>query len=197
MLLAPHSIIRICWFVASWAMVRPRPGRSQPDGTSTNLKILEDWMRSYRPEELFDESGKLIAELGDLAPKGNRRMSANPHANGGLLLRDLVMPDFRKYAVRVPKPGTVEVESTRVLGAFLRDVMKLNLESKNFRVFGPDETASNRLELLYEASNKAWLEPILPVDENLSREGRVLEILSEHMCQGWLEGYLLTGRHGF
>ena len=162
-----------------------------------HLKILEDWMRSYRPEELFDESGKLIAELGDLAPKGNRRMSANPHANGGLLLRDLVMPDFRKYAVRVPKPGTVEVESTRVLGAFLRDVMKLNLESKNFRVFGPDETASNRLELLYEASDKLWLEPILSVDENLSSDGRVLEILSEHMCQGWLEGYLLTGRHGF
>jgi xylulose-5-phosphate/fructose-6-phosphate phosphoketolase len=124
-------------------------------------------------------------------------MSANPHANGGILLRDLVMPDFRKYAVDVPTPGTVEAESTRVLGAFLRDVMKLNLESKNFRVFGPDETASNRLELLYEASNKEWLEPILPVDENLSRDGRVLEILSEHMCQGWLEGYLLTGRHGF
>jgi xylulose-5-phosphate/fructose-6-phosphate phosphoketolase len=162
-----------------------------------HLKILEDWMRSYRPEELFDENGTLIAELGELPPKGDRRMSANPHANGGLLMRDLVMPDFRKYAVKVEKPGKVEVESTRVLGGFLRDVMKLNMESKNFRVFGPDETASNRLELIYEASNKQWLEPILPVDENLSRDGRVLEMLSEHMCQGWLEGYLLTGRHGF
>jgi xylulose-5-phosphate/fructose-6-phosphate phosphoketolase len=162
-----------------------------------HLKILEDWMRSYRPEELFDQNGKFIPELARLAPEGNRRMSANPHANGGILLHDLVMPDFRKYAVDVPTPGTAEAESTRVLGAFLRDVMKLNLESKNFRVFGPDETASNRLELLYEASKKQWLEPILPVDENLSRDGRVLEILSEHMCQGWLEGYLLTGRHGF
>jgi xylulose-5-phosphate/fructose-6-phosphate phosphoketolase len=162
-----------------------------------HLKILEDWLRSYRAEELFDENGTLISELVDLAPKGERRMSANPHANGGLLLRDLVMPDFRKYAVNVAKPGSAEVESTRVLGGFLRDVMKLNLPAKNFRVFGPDETASNRLELIYEASNKQWLEPILPVDENLSRDGRVLEILSEHMCQGWLEGYLLTGRHGF
>jgi xylulose-5-phosphate/fructose-6-phosphate phosphoketolase len=162
-----------------------------------HLKILEDWMRSYRPEELFDENGSLVPELADLAPKGDRRMSANPHANGGLLLRDLVMPDFRKYAVAVPKPGTVEVESTRVLGGFLRDVMKLNLPTKNFRVFGPDETASNRLELIYEATPKEWLEPILPVDEHLARDGRVLEMLSEHMCQGWLEGYLLTGRHGF
>jgi xylulose-5-phosphate/fructose-6-phosphate phosphoketolase len=162
-----------------------------------HLKILEDWMRSYRPEELFDQNGKLIPELAQLPPQGDSRMSANPHANGGILLRDLVMPDFRKYAVNVPKPGSIEAESTRVLGGFLRDVMKLNLESKNFRVFGPDETASNRLELLYQATDKQWLEPILPVDENLSPAGRVLEILSEHMCQGWLEGYLLTGRHGF
>jgi xylulose-5-phosphate/fructose-6-phosphate phosphoketolase len=162
-----------------------------------HLKILEDWMRSYRPEELFDEQGKLVAELSELAPKGDRRMSANPHANGGLLLRDLVMPDFRKYAVKVKSPGTEFSESTRVLGGFLRDVMKLNLTAKNFRVFGPDENASNRLEALYEATGKEWMEPILPVDENLSRDGRVLEILSEHMCQGWLEGYLLTGRHGF
>jgi xylulose-5-phosphate/fructose-6-phosphate phosphoketolase len=162
-----------------------------------HLKVLEDWLRSYRPEELFDENGALFPELADLAPTGGRRMSANPHANGGLLLRDLVMPDFRKYAVNVAKPGTVEVESTRVLGGFLRDVMKLNLPSKNFRVFGPDETASNRLELIYEASPKEWLEPMLPVDEHLSRDGRVLEMLSEHMCQGWLEGYLLSGRHGF
>src|SRR6266496_653684 len=162
-----------------------------------HLKILEDWMRSYRPDELFDEHGKLIAELSDLAPKGNQRMSANPHANGGLLLRDLIMPDFRKYAVKVTKPGTEFAESTRVFGGFLRDVMKLNMQSKNFRVFGPDENASNRLEALYEVTGKGWMEPILPVDQNLSRDGRVLEMLSEHMCQGWLEGYLLTGRHGF
>src|SRR5438094_818910 len=162
-----------------------------------HLKILEDWMRSYRPEELFDQNGKLIPELAELPPKGNRRMSANPHANGGLLLRDLVMPDFRKYTVEVKKPGTSEAESTRILGIFLRDVMKQNLESKNFRVFGPDETASNRLEAIYHATGKRWLEPILPEDEFLSPDGRVLEMLSEHMCQGWLEGYLLTGRHGF
>jgi xylulose-5-phosphate/fructose-6-phosphate phosphoketolase len=154
-------------------------------------------MRSYRPEELFDERGKLVPDLADLPPKGNRRMSANPHANGGVLLRDLVMPDFRKYAVKVETPGSKLAESTRVLGGFLRDVMKLNMESKNFRVFGPDENASNRLEALYEVSGKEWMEPILPVDEHLSPDGRVLEILSEHMCQGWLEGYLLTGRHGF
>jgi len=162
-----------------------------------HLKVLEDWMRSYKPEELFDQSGRLVAELAELPPRGNRRMSANPHANGGLLLHDLVMPDFRKYAVEVKKPGNVEAESTRVLGGFLRDVMKLNLEAKNFRIFGPDETASNRLEAVYQATSKAWMEPILPVDEYLARDGRVLEMLSEHMCQGWLEGYLLTGRHGF
>jgi xylulose-5-phosphate/fructose-6-phosphate phosphoketolase len=162
-----------------------------------HLKILEDWMRSYRPEELFDENGKLIPELAELAPQGERRMGANPHANGGLLLRDLVMPDFRNYAVSVPKPGTQNAEATRVLGGFLRDVMKLNADSRNFRVFGPDETASNRLEALYEVTDKQWMEPTLPVDEHLSQSGRVLEMLSEHMCQGWLEGYLLTGRHGF
>jgi xylulose-5-phosphate/fructose-6-phosphate phosphoketolase len=162
-----------------------------------HVKTLEEWMRSYRPEELFDENGKLVPELAALAPQGDRRMSANPHANGGLLLRELVMPDFRKYAVPVSKPGTEFAESTRVLGKFLRDVMKLNLETKNFRVFGPDENASNRLEAIYEATDKLWMEPILPVDEHLSPDGRVLEILSEHMCQGWLEGYLLTGRHGF
>jgi xylulose-5-phosphate/fructose-6-phosphate phosphoketolase len=162
-----------------------------------HVKILEDWMRSYQPEELFDQDGKLIAELAELAPQGNRRMGANPQANGGLLLRDLVMPDFRKYAVEVKKPGASEVESTRVLGGFLRDVMKLNAEAKNFRVFGPDETSSNRLEALYQVTDKEWMEPILPVDEHLSADGRVVEMLSEHMCQGWLEGYLLTGRHGF
>ena len=162
-----------------------------------HLKILEDWLRSYRSEELFDQQGKLIPELAELAPKGNRRMGANPHANGGILLRDLVMPDFRDYGVKVERPGTEYAEATRVLGTFLRDVMKWNLPSKNFRVVGPDETASNRLEAIYEATDKQWMEKILPVDEHLARDGRVLEILSEHMCQGWLEGYLLTGRHGF
>jgi len=162
-----------------------------------HLKILEAWMKSYRPEELFDKKGKLIPELAELAPKGDRRMGANPHANGGLLLRDLVMPDFRNYAVNVSKPGTQNAEATRVLGGFLRDVMKLNADSNNFRVFGPDETASNRLEALYEVTDKLWMEPTLAVDEHLSHRGRVLEMLSEHMCQGWLEGYLLTGRHGF
>ncbi len=162
-----------------------------------HLKILEDWMRSYRPEELFDENGKFIPELAELAPKGDRRMGANPHANGGLLLRDLVMPDFRDYAVSVPKPGTGNAEATRVLGVFLRDVMKLNAGAKNFRVFGPDETASNRLDALFEVTDKQWMETMLPVDEHLSPNGRVVEMLSEHMCQGWLEGYLLTGRHGF
>jgi xylulose-5-phosphate/fructose-6-phosphate phosphoketolase len=162
-----------------------------------HLKILEDWMRSYKPEELFDQNGRLVPDLAGLPPQGNRRMSANPHANGGILMRDLVMPDFRKYAVEVKKPGSVEVETTRVLGGFLSDVMKLNLQSRNFRVFGPDETASNRLEAIYHTTGKEWLEPILPVDEFLTRDGRVVEMLSEHMCQGWLEGYLLTGRHGF
>lgn len=162
-----------------------------------HLKILEDWMKSYRPEELFDAKGKFVAELADLAPKGDRRMGANPHANGGRLLKDLLMPDFRDYAVEVSKPGTEDAESTRVLGKLLRDVMKLNLESKNFRVFGPDETASNRLDDIYEVTDKLLMEPLLPVDEHLSTNGRVLEVLSEHMCQGWLEGYLLTGRHGF
>lgn len=166
-------------------------------GNPKHLKILEDWMKSYRAEELFDKSGRLIAELAELAPKGTRRMGANPIANGGILLRDLALPDFRDYAVKVKKPGTENAEATRILGEFLRDVMKLNADRKNFRVFGPDETASNRLDALYEVTNKLWMEPQLPVDEHLARDGRVLEILSEHMCQGWLEGYLLTGRHGF
>jgi xylulose-5-phosphate/fructose-6-phosphate phosphoketolase len=162
-----------------------------------HLKILEDWMKSYQARELFDEHGKLIPELGELAPHGNRRMGANFHANGGVLLKDLVMPDFREYAVKVSKPGTSIAEATRVLGTFLRDVMKLNADSKNFRVFGPDETASNRLDALFEVTNKVTMEAIEPTDEHLSRDGRVMEVLSEHMCQGWLEGYLLTGRHGF
>ncbi|HXJ16787.1 MAG TPA: phosphoketolase family protein [Candidatus Polarisedimenticolia bacterium] len=162
-----------------------------------HLKILEDWMKSYKPQELFDASGKLIPELAELSPRGSRRMGANPHANGGLLLRDLVMPDFRQHAVRVPTPGADMAEATRVLGDFLRDVMKINADSRNFRVFGPDETASNRLDALYEVTDKVFMEPILPTDEHLSTKGRVMEVLSEHMCQGWLEGYLLTGRHGF
>ncbi len=166
---------------------------SRPD----HLRILEEWMKSYRPEELFDGNGKLIPELTELAPSGTRRMGANPHANGGLLLKDLVMPDFREYALSVPKPGIAIGEATRVLGEFLRDVMKLNADSKNFRVFGPDETASNRLDALYETTDKVFMESILPTDEHLSPNGRVMEVLSEHMCQGWLEGYLLTGRHGF
>jgi xylulose-5-phosphate/fructose-6-phosphate phosphoketolase len=162
-----------------------------------HIKVLEDWMKSYKAEELFDEQGKLIPELMELAPRGDRRMGANPHANGGLLLRDLVMPDFREYAVDIKRPGTQLAEATRVMGVFLRDVMKQNLASKNFRVFGPDETASNRLEALYQVTDKEWMEEILKIDEHLSHDGRVVEMLSEHMCQGWLEGYLLTGRHGF
>jgi xylulose-5-phosphate/fructose-6-phosphate phosphoketolase len=162
-----------------------------------HLKILEDWMRSYRPEELFDEDGALVAELAELAPKGSRRMGANPHANGGILLRDLSMPDFRDYAVDVPKPGRVYAEATRVMGKLLRDVMKRNLDSRNFRVVGPDETVSNRLDALLEVTDRDFEGEILPSDDHVSPTGRVMEVLSEHMCQGWLEGYLLTGRHGF
>ncbi len=162
-----------------------------------HLKQLEDWMKSYKPEELFDENGKLVSEIAELAPSGTRRMGANPHANGGLLLRELAMPDFRDYAVHVAKPGTEIAEATRVLGHFLRDIMRLNADAQNFRVFGPDETASNRLEALYEVTDKTFMEPILATDEFLSPNGRVMEVLSEHICQGWLEGYLLTGRHGF
>jgi xylulose-5-phosphate/fructose-6-phosphate phosphoketolase len=161
------------------------------------LKMLEEWMRSYKAEELFDENGTLLPELAELAPQGTRRMGANPIANGGLLLRDLVMPDFRGYAVKIPKPGGVEAESTRIMGRFLRDVMKLNAESRNFRVVGPDETASNRLDALFEVTNRVSTAEILPTDDHLAPDGRVMEVLSEHMCQGWLEGYLLTGRHGF
>jgi xylulose-5-phosphate/fructose-6-phosphate phosphoketolase len=162
-----------------------------------HLRQLEEWMKSYHADELFDHGGKLIPELAELAPRGEKRMGGNPHANGGLLLKDLVMPDFREYSVDVVKPGTSNAEATRELGKFLRDVMRLNASTKNFRVFGPDETASNRLDAIYEATDKMLLEPMLPVDEHLSAEGRVMEVLSEHMCQGWLEGYLLTGRHGF
>jgi xylulose-5-phosphate/fructose-6-phosphate phosphoketolase len=162
-----------------------------------HIQILENWMRSYRPEELFDETGKLIDEFSELAPQGERRMGANPHANGGLLLRDLRLPDFRDYAVAVLKPGTVEGEATRVLGNMLRDVMKMNMDARNFRVMGPDETASNRLGALFEVTDREWMAEVNACDEHVSPEGRVMEVLSEHMCQGWLEGYLLTGRHGF
>lgn len=162
-----------------------------------HLKMLEEWMRSYKPEELFNEDGKLLPEFADMAPEGNRRMGANPHANGGLLLKDLQMPDFRDFAVEVAKPGTIQEESTRVMGRFLRDVMKLNAESRNFRVMGPDETASNRLNALFEVTERVFTGEILSTDDHLSPDGRVMEVLSEHMCQGWLEGYLLTGRHGF
>jgi len=161
---------------------------------AANRQILEDWLRSYRPEELFDENGAIIPELAELPPHSYRRMSANPHANGGLLLRDLLMPDFRDYAVDVTAPGAMTAEATRVLGTFLRDVMDRNRD--NFRIFGPDETASNRLGAVLEVTDKAWVAEVLPVDEGLARDGRVMEVLSEHQCQGWLEGYLLTGRHG-
>lgn len=164
--------------------------------TREHIKLLEAWMRSYKPEELFNENGKLLPEIAALAPKGTRRMGDNPHANGGLLLKDLKMPDFRDYAFDVQHPGEVMAESTRIMGMFLRDVMKLNLDTSNFRVMGPDEIASNRLGNLFEVTNRSWMLPTIPEDDHLSPDGRVMEILSEHTCQGWLEGYLLTGRHG-
>ena len=162
-----------------------------------HVQILEGWMKSYRPQELFDDNGKFKPEIAALAPTGHRRMSDNPHANGGLLLRDLRMPDFRDYAVKVTKPGAIDAESTRLMGTFLRDVMKLNLDAKNFRVFSPDENNSNRWQDVLEVTNRCYVADILPDDDHLSPDGRVMEVLSEHQCQGWLEGYLLTGRHGF
>ncbi len=164
--------------------------REKPD----HLAILERWLRSYRPDELFDASGALRADLADLPPRGARRMSANPHANGGLLLDDLALPDFRDYAVAVEQPATSSSEATKVLGGFLRDIIRRNPEI--FRLFGPDETASNRLSPVFEATDRAWEAETLPTDDHLSPDGRVMEVLSEHQCQGWLEGYLLTGRHG-
>jgi xylulose-5-phosphate/fructose-6-phosphate phosphoketolase len=164
--------------------------RENPD----HLRILEDWLRSYRAEELFDGDGRLLPELAELPPRGARRMSANPHANGGELMQELVFADFRDYAVEVPAPGTTFSEPTRVLGGWLEEIVAAN--PLNFRIFGPDETASNRLGDVFAVTNKAWEEAILPTDENLAPEGRVVEVLSEHQCQGWLEGYLLTGRHG-
>jgi xylulose-5-phosphate/fructose-6-phosphate phosphoketolase len=167
--------------------------RENPD----HLRALEEWMKSYRPEELFEAGGRLRPELAALAPKDSRRMGMNPHANGGLLLQPLRLPDFRDYAVEVKHNGRPVAEATRILGRYLRDVMKLNLAQGNFRVFGPDETASNRLDAVLEVTGKTWEASTLPVDEHLSADGRVMEVLSEHMCEGWLEGYLLTGRHGF
>ena len=161
-----------------------------------HLRLLEQWMRSYRPEELFDDNGTFKPELVALAPKGNRRMGANPHANGGLLLQDLRLPDIRDYAVSVPRPGRIQAEATRVMGGLLRDVMTLNLDARNFRVVGPDETTSNRLDALFEVTNRTWMAERVADDDHLAPDGRVMEILSEHLCQGWLEGYLLTGRHG-
>ena len=164
-------------------------------GNDGHRQILEDWMRSYRPEELFDATGAPVAAILDQRPLGERRMSANPHANGGLLLRDLRLPDFRAYAVPVAEPGTGAVEATRVLGMFLRDVMARN--GDRFRVFSPDENNSNRFQDILEVTDRTWNAETLPYDDHLAPDGRVMEILSEHTCQGWLEGYLLTGRHGF
>jgi xylulose-5-phosphate/fructose-6-phosphate phosphoketolase len=162
-----------------------------------HVRLLEKWMKSYRPQELFDKGGKLKPEIAALAPEGARRMSANPHGNGGLLLKDLRLPDYRDYAVRMTKPGAVSAESTRVMGRYLRDVMKLNLPSRNFRLFSPDENNSNRWQDALEVTNRAWIADRYPYDDHLAPDGRVMEMLSEHQCQGWLEGYLLTGRHGF
>ncbi len=160
-----------------------------------HLEVLEGWMRSYRPDELFDPAGKLRAEIAELAPKGDRRMSANPHANGGLLLRDLDLPDFNDYAVAVPTPGAANAEATRVQGQLIRDVIKLNPE--NFRVFCPDETTSNRWSAVFDVTNRCSTAEMTPLDDHVAPDGRVMEMLSEHQCEGWLEGYLLTGRHGF
>ena len=163
----------------------------------SHIKILEKWMKSYKPKELFDKTGRLKPELSELAPKETRRMSANPHANGGLLLRDLCLPDFRDYAVKVTKPGAIVAESTRLMGKFMRDTMKLNMEGRNFRLFSPDENNSNRWQDVLEVTDRTWMADRYPYDDHLAPDGRVMEILSEHQCQGWLEGYLLTGRHGF
>jgi xylulose-5-phosphate/fructose-6-phosphate phosphoketolase len=169
---------------------------SDPARNPEHLRLLESWLRSYRPEELFDPQGRLKPELAALAPNGGRRMGANPNANGGILLRDLRMPDFTDYAVDVPKRGAVGIGDTHVLGRFLRDVLKLNAEQRNFRIFGPDETLSNGLEAVFETTNRQWLAATADNDEFLARDGQIMEMLSEHQCEGWLEGYLLTGRHG-
>jgi xylulose-5-phosphate/fructose-6-phosphate phosphoketolase len=170
---------------------------SEVRGNPEHVRILEQWMKSYQPEELFDGEGRLRPELAALPPEGERRMSANPNANGGVLLRDLRLPDFRDYAVKVDSPGAASAESTRVMGRYLRDVMALNKDARNFRLFSPDENNSNRWQDVLEVTNRAWDAEALPWDDHLARDGRVMEMLSEHQCQGWLEGYLLTGRHGF
>ena len=167
--------------------------REKPD----HLRLLEDWMRSYKPDELFDSKGALVPELAELPPKGRQRMGMNPHANGGLLMQPLRVPNFRDFAVRIEGRGHTDAESTRILGHLLHAVMEANKNEKHFRVFGPDETASNRIQDVITGTGKTWMSETLPVDENLSQTGRVMEVLSEHLCQGWLEGYLLTGRHGF
>jgi xylulose-5-phosphate/fructose-6-phosphate phosphoketolase len=162
-----------------------------------HLKMLESWLRSYKPEELFDENGRLFSQLEELIPAREKRMGASPYANGGVLLKDLEMPDFRKYAIPVTEPGVNEAEATKILGTFLRDIIRLNEKNRNFRIMGPDETSSNRLSAVFEATDRVFTEPLQTNDVAISKEGRVMEILSEHLCQGWLEGYLLTGRHGF
>ena len=169
---------------------------TDPRDNPGHLKLLEDWMRSYRPEKLFDERGALRGELRSLRPAGARRMGANPHANGGLLKRELRLPDFHDFAVAVPQPGGAVAEATRVMGSFLREVVRLNADARNFRIMGPDETASNRLDAVFDVTERVWMEKIEPYDVHLAKDGRVMEVLSEHLCQGWLEGYLLTGRHG-
>ena len=169
---------------------------SDPHKNPQHLRQLEAWMKSYRPEELFDRDGRLKKELAKLAPEGQRRMGANPHANGGLLLKSLLMPDFRDYAVALKAPGAVEVSDTLTLGAFLRDIIKLNQHQRNFRIFGPDETLSNRLDAVFQVTTRQWEAQTLENDQYLAADGRVMEVLSEHQCEGWLEGYLLTGRHG-
>jgi len=169
---------------------------SDPAHNAGHLRQLESWLKSYRPEELFDGNGRLRRELADLAPEGERRMGANPHANGGILLRDLKMPDFTDHAVAVPAPGAVQAADTLVLGAFLRDIIRLNEDQRNFRIFGPDETLSNRLDAVFQVTSRQWEGGVLPNDQFLSPAGRIMEMLSEHQCEGWLEGYLLTGRHG-
>ncbi|MDX2252235.1 MAG: phosphoketolase family protein, partial [Nitrospira sp.] len=207
--------VRPCWPMVVLRTPKGWTGPPQIDGKKTedfwrshqvpmgdmekaaHIKILKQWMKSYKPEELFDKSGRFKPDLAELAPQGDRRMSANPHANGGLLLKDLRLPDFRRYAVAVTQPGAVEAEATRVMGALLRDVMKLNMASRNFRLFSPDENNSNRWQDVLDVTNRAWMADRLPYDDHLAPDGRVMEMLSEHQCQGWLEGYLLTGRHGF
>ena len=168
------------------------------DKPEEHLKVLEEWLRSYHAEELFDEKGRLIPELKALAPVGDARLGANPHANGGKLLRDLRMPDFRDYAVEVTEHGGKDGQDMTELGKFIRDIFALNEEAKNFRIFGPDETTSNRLGAVFEVENRDWNAETLEIDDHLAPNGRVMDsMLSEHMCEGWLEGYLLTGRHGF